>query len=295
MIAKKRYSGVHTALITPFKNGLIDYKALEILIADQISASIQAITLFGTTGEGPTISLLERKSILAAVRKWIPKETLLISACGTSSTQETIEQAKIGEEFGCNALQIVTPPYNRPSQEGLYRHFESLHNSISLEILLYNIPGRTGVQLEKETIQRLFDLNRIVGIKEASGNLSFLMEIVQIAREYGNKIAVLTGDDLYTLPAIQLGADGVVSVLSNLFPKKVEEFFSAALSRDENASKMHYNLKPLIECCFFESNPSPIKYMASKNSWIKNEVRLPLVPVSKETEKRIDVVLRKFI
>ncbi len=288
----KKYAGVHTAIVTPFHNGKIDYESFEKLIVKQVEASIASIAIFGTTGEGPSIPFHERREILHFARKYIPHEISLISGCGTANTEETIMQANIAEECGCTALQVVTPPYNKPTQEGLFRHFEAIHTRTNLDIILYNIPGRTCSSLEKETIQKLFNLDRVRGIKEATGSMATLMDVIEIARKYENKITVLSGDDILALPSIALGADGVMSVISNLLPNCTQKLIHAALEGNfESAKKLHYQMKPLIQSCFFETNPIPIKYMLSQIGLVKNEFRLPLVPISHETSLKIDAVM----
>ncbi len=286
-------SGVYTALVTPFnENGAIDFEALEQLIARQSSAQIRCITLLGTTGEGATITLDERKSLFKKARSLVPSSTLLFSGCGTSSTQETIAQAKIAEEMGLDGLQISTPPYNRPSQEGLYSHFNAIHDATNLEIFLYNIPGRSACNLEIDTLKRLFELPRVTGIKEASGSLPALMEVVDLASKWDGKITVLSGDDLLALPSISLGAQGVMSVASNLLPHTMTKLVGSALAQDfEVAKAIHYQLRQFFNSCFYETNPTPMKYMLSKLGLMQNCCRLPIVPVSQATEKRIDSVL----
>lgn len=280
------YQGLHTALITPFLNEKIDFHSLEVLIQRQIEAGVQGITLLGSTGEGATISFHERQKLLQFARKLIPQTVAFIGGCGTSNTIDTVQQIQIAEEARVDAHQIVTPPYNRPTQEGLYRHYEALYQSSTRDILIYNIPGRTACSLTKETVNKLFELDRIRGIKEGSENLSFTMDLITIAN---NKKTILCGDDLLALPYMSLGAHGLVSVISNLFPKTVVELIGYLKQGEyEKARKIHYLLKPFIQTCFVETNPAPIKYMLSKITTVKNTLRLPLVPISQESAQKID-------
>ena len=293
--SKHQLPGVYTALVTPFHtDGSLDYGALERLIQRQVQARVKCITLLGSTGEGATVPLHERRELLKKARKMIPSTTLFFSGCGTSSTHETIQQIEAAEGAGCDGLQIVTPPYNKPSQEGLYSHFKTIHDSTALDIFLYNIPGRSACAIELDTMKRLFELKNIKGVKEATGSMPILMDVLEAREQFLGKITVLIGDDVLALPAIALGADGVMSVVSNIAPKMMIELTDAALNGDlKTAQTLHFKLKPLVQACFFETNPTPTKYILSKMGHIHNSCRLPLVPVSRLTENKIDTLIEQ--
>jgi 4-hydroxy-tetrahydrodipicolinate synthase len=288
--------GLFTALITPFKNegSELDLDAFRKLVQRQVDAKVEGIVLMGTTGESATVTLNERKQLIKEAKKITQGKVLLMAGCGTNDTLSTIEQAKISEEAGAEALQIVTPPYSKPSQEGLYLHFKAIHDSVQLPIFIYNIPGRTSVNMDVATIKRLFALERMAGIKEASGNMQQLVDVIETLK--GRPCTILAGDDSLALPAIALGAHGVMSVLGNLLPKKMKALVDAALMNDlQKARSLHYELKSIMQACFVETNPVPIKYMLGKVLSLNDTVRLPLAPLTEKSRSLIDTTLSKNV
>jgi len=283
-------SGLYTACVTPFTaDNTIDLPAFQKLLQRQIDAGVQGIVLMGTTGEAPTISPKERDTLIKEAKEISHGRILILAGCGSSCTSTSIAQAIAAEKSGADGIQMAPPAYNRPSQEGIFRHFEAVHNALSIPVYVYNIPGRTGVNIEPKTIERLLTLERCSGIKEASGNMAQLMEIVSNLKK---PITLLCGDDLLALPSILLGAHGVMSVLGNLLPKTMNTLITSALNGNvKEALKTHYELRKLMQGCFLEANPIPIKYMLSKYGLCSNKYRLPMTPLSEENKKIIDSLL----
>lgn len=287
--------GLFTAVITPFsKDGSeIDIAAFRTIIERQVNAGIEGIVLMGTTGESATVTLDERHCLIQEAKALTKGKVLLMAGCGTSDTTSTIIQAKKSEEAGAEALQIVTPPYNKPSQEGLFLHFKAIHDAVSIPIFIYNIPGRTSVNMEVATIKRLFELERMAGIKEASGNLQQLTDVIEALKD--RSCTILAGDDSLALPAVALGAHGVMSVLGNLFPRKMKTLLDAAIKGNmHQARALHYELKAIMQACFVETNPVPIKYMMAKIISMHDTVRLPLAPLTEKSRALIDSVCAKI-
>ncbi len=279
---KTIFKGVGTALITPFKGGKIDYPSLEGLIDFQISGGANAIILLGTTGEASTISEVERGEVIAFANKKIAGRVPLIVGCGTNNTEVTIRYCQNASELGADGLLLVTPYYNKASATGLTQHYKAIARSVSLPIILYNVPPRTGVNIPISVYKALCDIPNIVGIKEASGNISYLTEILDTC---GDLFDVYSGNDDLTLPTLALGGVGVISVCSNILPSKMsalcQKFFDSDL---EGARKIQLELNNLIKALFCEVNPIPIKYACSVLGLCQNELRLPLCPTEKQSE-----------
>ena len=284
------FTGVGTALITPFANGKIDYTSLESLIELQIKKGVSALVLLGTTGEASTISEWERSEIIAFAHKKINSRIPLIVGCGTNNTEVTIRYCQNAAELGADALLLVTPYYNKASATGLITHYESVAKSVNLPIILYNVPSRTGVNIPISVYKALCDVKNIVGIKEASGNISYLTEILDTC---GDFFDVYSGNDELTLPFLALGGKGVISVCSNIIPSKMCELCSKLFCGDlVGAREIQLHLSTLISALFCEVNPIPIKYACSVLGLCKNELRLPLC--STEKEEQIKSALEKY-
>lgn len=281
--------GVFTALITPFKkDSSLDREGFDTLIDYQLKSDVDGIVVLGTTGEAPTLSEEEQK--------WICKRAIELSkgkkqiwiGTGSYSTELVIKKTNEAKDIGADGALIVTPYYNKPTQEGLYQHFKKVAESTRFPYILYNIQGRTGQNLATETLRRLMDLNELVGVKEASGNLNQIMDVIEMARP---GFSVLSGDDNLTYPTIALGGHGVVSVLSNLIPDDIADLTRLALmGKMEQARQMHFKLLPLFNGAFIETNPSPLKYLMKRSGLPSGPVRLPLVDVSRETEQKLDAL-----
>lgn len=283
------FQGVHTAIITPFKsNGSYDEEGFKDLLHKQIEAGVQGIVVLGTTGEKPTLTHEEKKRIIQFARKQINSSIKLIVGTGTNSTLTTIEDTLFAEELGADGALVVAPYYNKPTQEGLYFHYKAITEATKLPLIIYNIAGRTGVNIQTSTIKRLFNYPSIVGVKEASGNLLQMMDVIEMRDHERPDFKVLSGDDNLTLPLIAAGGDGVVSVISNLVPELIVKLYSLCSKGDfEEARKLHYQLQPLFKGAFIETNPIPIKTLMHFSGLASGPCRLPLCPPLPENEKSL--------
>lgn len=279
------FQGTSTAIITPFKgtNKKVDFTALGKLIDYQIKNKIDAITLLGSTGEPSTLTNKEQIEIIKFAIKRINKKTKLIVGAGSNNTTEVINKCTQFEKLGkIDAFLIVTPFYNKCTQSGLIKHFTKIANSIKTPIILYNVPSRTNVNMLPQTVKTLSKHPNIIAIKEASGNLNQIAQIINLCDP---DFYLYSGDDALTLPTMSLGAKGVISVASNAKPKEMKQLAHFCLSKNfTSAKKLHYNLLSLFNALSCEVNPIPIKYLLYKQRFIKNILRLPLTPLSKESE-----------
>lgn len=273
-------NGCGTALITPFKNGEVDYEAFAALVDRQVEAGIDFLVPLGTTGETPCLEDEERIKILQ-IAKEHSKGVPVIAGGGTNSLHHTIRSMKMLEPYGVDAFLIVVPYYNKPTQEGQYQYFKAVAESTDKPIVLYNVPGRTGANMTAETALRLAEIPNIVAIKEASGNREQIEQILAGAPE---GFAVLSGNDDDTLWMMQQGGAGIISVASNVAPAHMAEFVGAVRNGEmEKAEQMNAKLTPLFTNCFVESNPIPAKAAMAAMGLIENELRLPLVPSQQST------------
>ncbi len=287
------FRGTFTALVTPFRDGGIDVSAFEQLIETQITAGITGIVAIGTTGESPTLSHEEREQVIRVAVAKANKRCLVLAGTGSNSTQHAIADTKLAEKLGVDAALLVGPYYNKPSQEGLFRHFKAIADATSLPIMLYNIPGRCGVDIMPETVARLAkECRNIVSIKEASGSVE---RVGELRRHLPDAFTILSGDDSLTLPFMAVGAAGVVSVASNLFPSEVCALVRAAESGDlKLAEKSHRKLLPLFKDLFIEPNPVPVKTALGWRGAMSSEVRLPLCEMSEANQARLRKTLEEF-
>jgi 4-hydroxy-tetrahydrodipicolinate synthase len=287
------FSGTFTALVTPFRDGGIDASAFEQLIEAQIAAGITGIVAIGTTGESPTLSHHEREQVIRVAVTKANKRCLVLAGTGSNSTQHAIADTKLAEKLGVDAALLVAPYYNKPSQEGLFRHFKAVADATSLPIMLYNIPGRCSVDIVPETVVRLArECRNILSIKEASGSVE---RVGELRRHLPDAFTILSGDDSLTLPFMAVGAAGVVSVASNLFPSEVCGLVHAAESGDlKLAGKLHKKLLPLFKDLFIEPNPVPVKTALAWRDAMSGEVRLPLCEMSAGNQARLRKTLEEF-
>lgn len=282
-------AGCYTALITPFRDGRIDEPALAALVERQIAAGVAGLAPCGTTGEAPALTSSEWDRVVGAVVATAYGRVPVIAGTGSNNTATVIERTARARSFGADGALIVTPYYNRPTQEGLYRHFAAVADAVDLPIVLYNVPGRTGVNLLPETAVRLAEIPAIVGIKEASGSMD---QTSQIVREAPDDFAVLSGDDSMTLPIMGVGGRGIISVVSNIVPDAVSALTSACLAGDfARARAMHLALFDLCRAMFVETNPVPVKSAAAMLGYCTPEVRLPLAPLSEAAQRRVEAAL----
>src|SRR5437868_2616258 len=287
------FRGTFTAVVTPFRNGGIDASAFQTLIETQIAAGITGIVAIGTTGESPTLSHEEREQLIRLAVATANKRCLVIAGTGSNATEHAVADTKMAEKLGCDGALLVAPYYNKPSQEGLFRHFKTIADATSLPIILYNIPGRCSVDIMPETVVRLAkECRNIVSIKEASGSVE---RVSDLRRRLPEAFTILSGDDSLTLPFMSVGAAGVVSVASNLFPSEVCALERAAESGDlKLAEKSHRKLLPLFKDLFVEPNPVPVKTALGWRGAMSSEVRLPLCEMSEANQTRLRTTLEAF-
>ena len=287
------FRGTFTALVTPFREDTIDYTALESLIESQIAAGIDGIIAVGTTGESPTLTHEERKEVIRFAIQTANRRCLVLAGTGSYSTREAIAATEQAEKLGVDGALLVAPYYNKPSQEGLFRHFSAIAKSTPLRVMLYNIPGRCGVDIVAETVARIqSDCPNVVSIKEAGGNVD---RVSELRARLPEAFTVLSGDDGLTLPFMAAGAVGVVSVASNLLPREMCELVRAFTNGDiKQAEQLHRKLYWLFKDLFIEPNPVPIKTALSWRGTISAEVRLPLCEMSAVNQARLRKTLEEF-
>lgn len=283
------FRGSIVAIVTPFKRGKVDEKALGDLIEWHISQGTNAIVPCGTTGESATLDYKEHYRVIDFTVKTVNKRVPVIAGTGANSTDETIEITKHAKKSGADAALLVAPYYNKPTQEGIYRHYKTVAEKVDIPIVLYNVPGRTAVNILPATVARLAELSNIVAIKEASGDMKQVSEIIRLC---GDKITVISGDDFTTLPLLALGGKGVISVSANVTPKMVSQMCSLWLKGQyEKAREIHYRLEPLNAAMFIETNPIPVKTALSMMGKIQEEFRLPLCEMSQGNKDKLRKVL----
>ncbi len=287
------FRGTFTALVTPFRESAIDFTALRNLIESQIAAGIDGIIAVGTTGESPTLTHDERQEVIRCAIETANKRCLVLAGTGSYSTREAIAATEEAEKLGVDGALLVAPYYNKPSQEGLFRHFSAIAKSTPLRLMLYNIPGRCGVDIAAETVARIQgDSPNVVSIKEAGGNVD---RVSELRARLPDAFTVLSGDDGLTLPFLAAGAVGVVSVASNLLPREMCDLVDAFANGDlKRAEGLHRKLYWLFKDLFIEPNPVPIKTALSWRGTILAEVRLPLCEMSPANQARLRKTLEEF-
>lgn len=286
------FKGSIVAIITPFKDGKVDEEAYRELIDFQIKNGTSAILPCGTTGESATLNVEEHKRVIKIAVEAVNKRVPVIAGTGGNSTSEAIELTAYAKKLGADASLQVTPYYNKPTQEGLYQHYKAIVNATALPIVLYNVPSRTGINMLPETVARLAELEEVVAIKEASGNLGQMAEIVKLA---GDKITLLSGDDNITLPVLAIGGKGVISVVANIVPRDTSDMVSAWEDGDfQKAKELFYHLFPLCQAMFYETNPIPVKTSLAVMGKIREEFRLPLVSMAPANLERLKRVLQDY-
>lgn len=279
------FKGIHTAIITPFNNDIVDYDAFAKIIEHQISGGVAGIVPCGTTGESPTLSHDEHKEVIKKAIDIANGRLNIIAGTGSNSTQESIELTQDAEQVGADAALLVTPYYNKPTQEGLYLHFKKIHDETRIPLILYNIPGRSVIDLKNDTLARLFELERIIGIKDATGDLNRPLELNKVVKK---EIAHFSGEDGNALDFYQTNGNGLISVTSNIFPSLVTKVYNdwKAGNIDE-ARKTQELLSEINKILFIETNPIPIKFAMAYKGFCSNEIRLPLTSPSKEAQDKI--------
>lgn len=292
---KEKLQGVWTALITPFKiDGSIDWESFDKLIERQLEAKVTGIIISGTTGESPTLTDNECVELIKRAKKKVGSKCLVMAGTGTNNTKKSIEKTKMAEVAGADIILLVNPYYNKPTQQGLYLHFKTIAQNTKLPVFLYNIKGRTGVNLETSTLCKLAkEVKNIIGVKEASGDLDQIKAVCDSKLE---NFVVLSGDDNITFDVMKnFGVSGVISVASNIIPKEMVQMVNFVLNGEvKEAEEINIKLAQLFKVLFIETNPIPVKYGAYKMGLCQNIYRLPMCEISKDNGEKVDEVLKKM-
>ncbi len=284
------FTGSLVAIVTPFRKGKVDERALADLIEWQIAKGTNGIVPCGTTGESATLSHDEHNRVIELTVEVVNRRVPVIAGTGSNSTEEAIALTKHAKQAGADGALLITPYYNKPTQEGLYRHYKAVAEAVDLPLVLYNIPGRTGVNMLPATIARLAAITTIVGVKEGSGSVQQASDIVQLC---GDRLTVLAGDDSLTLPMMAVGGQGVITVTANIVPAEMAGLVKAfADGRVADARRIHFNLSPLFAALFFETNPIPVKEALGMMGKIDPELRLPLCPMAQDTRGKLTRALK---
>jgi len=290
-----KLQGAYTALITPFNDDKsVDFEGLKKLTEFQLQRSISGLLPLGTTGETPTLSDSEKVAIIELVVANVAGRVPVMVGTGTNSTETTIKNTLRAKELGADCALIVNPYYNKPSQEGLFRHFEAVSTAVEFPIVVYNIRSRTGVNIETNTMLRIAALPNIIGVKEASGDIAQMTDVIRLIQNERDDFSVLSGDDALTFPLMALGGRGVISVASNLVPDKISDLVGLALEQDFMAAReLHLKLTPIFRDLFIETNPVPLKFAMSKVGLPSGPVRLPLYDLTEKSKMQLVQTLKE--
>ncbi len=285
------FKGSIVAIVTPFKNGVFDEQAYGDLIEWHISQGTHGIVPCGTTGEASTLDYEEHYRVIEVAVKAANKRLPVIAGTGANSTDEAITITKKAKELGVDGALLVTPYYNKPTQEGLYRHYKAIADVVDIPMVLYNVPGRTAVNLMPSTVARLTELKNVVSVKEATGDMKQASELIRLC---GDRLTILSGDDFTTLPLLALGGHGAISVTANIAPKDSAEMYNAWMAGDiAKARALHYKLEPLNYAMFIETNPIPVKTSLALMGKIREEFKLPLCEMASANKEKLSAVLKK--
>jgi len=287
------FSGSLVALITPFKNGRVDEKRLVDLLEWHLRSGTHGIVPCGTTGESATLSHEEHTQVVKLVVEVVKKRVPVVAGTGSNSTVEAIRLTREAQEVGASGALMISPYYNRPTQEGIYQHYKAVAQAVpGFPIIFYNIPGRTGSNIEPSTMARLAEIDNIVGVKEAAGSIDQVLNIISAC---GDKLAILSGEDSLTFSMMSLGGKGVISTIANVVPREMADLASACLTKQwEKAAQLQIHLLPLIRALFIETNPSPAKTALSLMGKCELELRLPLVPMAETNLAKLKAVLQEY-
>jgi 4-hydroxy-tetrahydrodipicolinate synthase len=287
------FQGSFVAMVTPFRNGKVDEAKLKELVEFHITHGTDGLIPCGTTGESPSLSHDEHRRVVELVIEAARGRIRVVAGTGSNSTAEAIDMTRHAERAGATGALVVNPYYNKPTQEGLYRHFRAVAESVAIPILLYNIQSRTAINVETDTMARLVrDAKNIVGVKEASGSLDQMSQVIAAC---GPDFSVLSGDDNITLPLLAIGGSGVVSVIANIVPRETADLVHAALEGDwKRARDLHYRLFPLARAAFLETNPIPIKEAMALAGMLEPEFRLPMCRMSDANREKLRTILKPY-
>jgi len=284
--------GAIIAIVTPFKNGQVDEEKLRDLIEFQIENGTDGIVPCGTTGESPTLSHAEHDRVIEITVDAVKKRVPVIAGTGSNSTEEALRLTKHAYDVGADAALMVTPYYNRPTQEGMYQHYKFIAEKVSIPIVVYNVPSRTGANILPETLARLSKIPNIVAVKEAAGSLKQMQEVIQLC---GKDFSVLSGDDYFTYPLLCIGGHGIISVISNVAPADMAAMVDAFEAGDmKKALALHYKMTPLVDALFIETSPTPVKTALALMGMIENEIRLPLYKMSDANLEKLKKVMTNY-
>jgi 4-hydroxy-tetrahydrodipicolinate synthase len=282
-----RITGVYTAIVTPFtKDGQIDWGAFDKLLQRQALAEVDGVVITGTTGESPTLSVDEKVSLYRRARAFLPTNIKVMAGTGGNDTRQSVELSKLAQDAGVDSLLIVTPPYNKPTREGLYAHYDAIGKAVRIPLCLYHVPSRTGQRLSPEDLAYICSLPQVTAVKEASADLSLFSKAVNLTQGQAD---YLSGDDFTFLPTLAAGGQGVISVVTNIFPRAFVQLTRRFRRGDtDGALAIHQAIFTSMECLFLESNPGPAKYVLASQGLIQDSLRLPLVSVQQATAQRLN-------
>ena len=286
------FKGALSAIVTPFRDGEIDERALRDHIEWQIQSGMDGIVPCGSTGESATLTHAEHDRVIKITIEQTRRRVPVVAGTGSNSTAEAIRLTAAAREMGADGALMLSPYYNKPTQEGIFRHYKTIANAVDLPILVYNIPGRTASNIAPETFARLCEVRNIVGIKEASGSMD---QISDIRRLCGDRLAILSGDDALVVPIMALGGKGVIATISNVMPKEMHDLAAAGLAGDfERAREIHYRIMPMMRALFIETNPIPVKQALAFMGRCANELRMPLCPMSAPAADRLRSAMKEL-
>jgi 4-hydroxy-tetrahydrodipicolinate synthase len=286
------FSGSMVALVTPFKNGKVDWLSLEGLVDFHLQNGTDGIVPCGTTGESATLSHQEHDEVIKAVIKAVNKRVPVIAGTGSNSTDEAVRLTKEAERSGADGALMISPYYNRPTQEGIYQHYKKVAAEVGIPIIVYNIPGRTGSKIEPETLARLAEISNVAGVKEATGSIDQAIDVIRLC---GDRLAVYSGEDSLIYSLMALGGRGVISTVANIAPKETSQLTEACLKGNwQKGREMQFKLIPLIRSVFLETNPIPVKTALSLMGKCSGDLRLPLTPMSESALKKMKQAMTEF-
>jgi 4-hydroxy-tetrahydrodipicolinate synthase len=286
------FSGSMTAIITPFSDGKVDGAALARLVEFQVEHGTTAIVPCGSTGESATLTPDEHVEVVRLVIKTVKGRVPVIAGTGSNSTAEAVHLTREAKAAGADAALLISPYYNKPTQEGIFQHYRTVAEATRFPLIVYNIPGRTASKIEATTLARLGELKEIIGVKEATGSLDEVQEVIRLA---GDRLEVYSGDDSLTLPVMAVGGAGVISVVANVMPRESAAMTAAAAAGDwARARELHYRMLPLIRALFLETNPIPVKAALAMMGYCKDELRLPLLPMSEGPRARLRQTMNEY-
>src|SRR5215470_1092112 len=286
------FKGSMVALVTPFKMGKVDWESLEALVEFHINNGTHGIVPCGTTGESATLSHQEHDEVIKAVIKAVRKRVPVIAGTGSNATDEAVRLTREAEKSGADGALMISPYYNRPTQEGIFQHYKKVASEVGIPIIVYNIPGRTGSKIEPETLARLSEIKNVAGVKEATGSVDQAIDVIRLC---GDNLAVYSGEDTLTFSLMALGGKGVISTVANIAPKEMSQLTEACFKGEwEKGRDLQFKLIPLIHAVFLESNPIPIKTALAQMGKCTGELRLPLTPMSEGNFKKLRQAMTEF-